>query len=251
MLSLKLIEALKVDHASGNATATNFDVGSNALSSKRTCYVVTWGGATPSHLEIHPLLSQVKRHSLCRLVQVTPIWLFTSISEQRMIQVSRNPSLYVPGKHPIHALIPSADGPKCGNDASTNDVPNKLDSSMTSAVPTNASAPGSSVIRISVTGFSGSTRTAIRHAIQAMGVTYDDSMVRRSTTHLICHEASGAKYEKAVEWGLHVVSLKWLYHVMQYGFEGDKRLSGGCESNFAIGRLSHEDILTRHDSTSR
>jgi hypothetical protein len=235
MLSPKLLDALKVDHASAGTVAEDIDDGNNASSSKRTCYVVTWGGATPSHLEIHPLLSQLKRHSLCRLVQVTPIWLFTSIDEQRLIQVSRNPSLFVPGKHPIHALAPSTRGPERGNNNSRTAVPKKLESSTaTGAAPTNTSVPATPAIRISVTGFSGSTRTAIRHAIQAMGATYDDFMVRKSTTHLICNEPTGAKYEKAVEWNLHVVSLKWLYHVMQYGFEGERRLKGGCEPDFVV-----------------
>jgi NAD-dependent DNA ligase len=93
-------------------------------------------------------------------------------------------------------------------------------------------------VRISVTGFSGSIRTALMHAIKAIGATYDDSMPS-TTTQLICREATGAKYEKAVEWKLFVVSLEWLFHVMQYGFEGEKGMKGGCESEFAIDPSRH------------
>jgi twin BRCT domain len=218
LLSLKLVEALKVDHAPAGfvpAAASNFNAPRDATSAKRTCYVVAWGGATQSHLDIHPLLSQIKRQSLCHLVQVTPIWLSTCISEQRLLQPSRSPCLFEPGKRPIHCLFhPNAGKGYMARDATSND-----------------SKPRA--VRISVTGFSGSIRTALMHAIKAIGATYDDSM-RSTTTHLICREASGAKYEKAMEWKLLVVSLDWLFHVMQYGFEGEKGLKGGCESEFTI-----------------
>lgn len=219
LLSLKLVEALKVDNAPTGclpSVAENSNLPRDATSVKRTCYVVAWGGATHSHLDIHPLLSQIKRQSLCHLVQVTPIWLSTCISEQRLLQPSRNPCLFEPGKRPIHWLVhPNAEKVLVAGDATSKD--SKLHE-----------------VRISVTGFSGSIRTALMHAIKAIGATYDDSL-RSTTTHLICREASGAKYEKAVEWKLLVVSLEWLFHVMQYGFEGAKGLKGGCESEFAIG----------------
>jgi len=63
-----------------------------------------------------------------------------------------------------------------------------------------------------------------------MGATYDDSM-RKSTTHLIVHvdddmdarqPASGPKYEKALQWKLHCVTLDWLFHVAEYGWNESK-----------------------------
>jgi twin BRCT domain len=226
LLSMKLVEALKVDHApSGfvSGSATNVNAPKDATSAKRTCYVVAWGGATQSHLDIHPLLSQIKRQSLCRLVQVSPIWLSTCITEQRLLQPSRNPCLFEPGKRPIHWLFhPNAQKGLMPGSAASDDAT-------------------SHAVRISVTGFSGSIRTALMHAVKAIGATYDDSMLS-TTTHLICREASGAKYEKAVEWKIRVVSMEWLFHVMQHGYEGVKGLKGGCESEFTIHASQQADL---------
>jgi hypothetical protein len=87
-------------------------------------------------------------------------------------------------------------------------------------------------VRISITGFVGSKRTALIQLIQAIA-TYDDAM-RTSTTHLICKEASGNKYDKALEWKLHIVSQEWLYHVMEYGYSGAEKQEEGCESQFSL-----------------
>jgi len=172
---------------------------------KRTCYVIWWGGYTSSHLSMHPLLAEVQRHDLCDMVHTTPIWLQTCISEQKCATISRYPVLFAPSSWPIQAL----------NHSSAEPVKKKP-------------------IRISITGFSGSKRTAIVHLIQAMGAVYDDSM-RTSTTHLICREASGQKYEKAIEWKLHVVSVDWLYHVARFGCYGENGKAGfGCECRFSI-----------------
>jgi hypothetical protein len=36
------------------------------------------------------------------------------------------------------------------------------------------------------------------------------------------------KYSKAVEWGIHVVSVEFLYHIMQHGYEE------GLEAKFSL-----------------
>lgn len=190
LLSPKMVEALKIDAAGGAAP-------------KRRCYVIGWGGYTPSHMEIHPLLSQVKRHGLCHMEQVTPIWLHTCLTEERVVTPSRVPEIFCPDSRPIHKLVDK-----------------KLDDTPT--------------VRVSVTGLSGSQRTAVMHLVEAMGARYDDAL-KSSTTHLICRAPEGAKYWKAVEWNLHRITIEWLYHVAAYGLAGENGTAGqGCEDRFPI-----------------
>ena len=39
----------------------------------------------------------------------------------------------------------------------------------------------------------------------------------RSTTHLLCPAATGAKYARAREWGTPVVDMRWLLHIASTG----------------------------------
>lgn len=191
LLSMKMVDALKVD-----ATAKTAQLG------KRTCYVIGWGSYSQAHLEIHPLLAQVKRNNLCELVEVTPLWLKTCLAENKILKPSRLPVIFTPFGRPFQTL--------------------------TSAEATE------SLIRISVTGFSGSRRTAIIQLIHAIGAFYDDSM-RPSTTHLICREPTGQKYEKALEWKLHIVSVDWLYHIAKNGYSDKGKMDcAGCEFQFQL-----------------
>ena len=186
IISHKLLDALKVD------TRSN-------ANKKRKLYAVCWGAYNASHIDLHPLVSQVTRDGLCHVVAVTPIWLCTCLSEGKVISPRHMAPILVPRKFAWQSVKP---------------------------------------LHFSISGYSGSTRTALIHFIQAVA-TYDDSMIRGQTTHLIINQASGEKYEKAVEWGLHVVELEWLYHVTQYGIHGvsadshtAKKGLGGCEANF-------------------
>lgn len=174
-----------------------------AAVAKRTCYSICWGGASTHDLQY--LFSQVKRYQLCNVESVTPIWLFTCATEQKYIQPNHLPELFQANNRPIYSFTKKDEKGKA----------------QISVKP---------LQRISVTGFGGSQRTAIIHLITAMGGIYDDSM-RTSTTHLICCEAGvGQKYEKAVEWKLHIVSVSWLYHVACHGFDGELT----TEERFAI-----------------
>jgi hypothetical protein len=226
ILSLKLLEALKVDR---RAAAKDKD--KNINGSKRKCYVVCWGhGHTASQLTIHPLLSQVRRHDLCDLVQVTPVWLQTCCSEEKVVGVDRCPIILGPQKWPIQSLVVDNGNKNDGGFAKENKGSKGSGGSSTTG----------SKLRISVTGFSGSRRSAMIHLIQAMGATYDDSM-RTSTTHLIFRESSGPKYEKALEWKLHVVTIDWLYHIAEYGYIGKSGKKGfGCESRFSLDSASED-----------
>jgi NAD-dependent DNA ligase len=219
ILSLKLLEAIKVDR---RAAAKE----KNSNGNKRKCYVVCWGhtGHTASQLTIHPLLSQVRRHDLCDLVQVTPVWLQTCCSEEKVVGVDRCPILLGPQKWPIQSLVVHNGNNNEGGFPKEKKGTKGIGSSNTTG----------SKLRISVTGFSGSRRSAMIHLIRAMGATYDDSM-RTSTSHLICRESSGQKYEKALEWKLHVVTIDWLYHIAEYSYNGKSGKKGfGCESRFSF-----------------
>eukprot|EP00976_Prorocentrum_cordatum_P107383 1194632-Prorocentrum_minimum.AAC.6 len=39
---------------------------------------------------------------------------------------------------------------------------------------------------------------------------FSDVLLKKRTTHLVCKEAQGAKYESAMRWGTVVVTKQWL-----------------------------------------
>jgi hypothetical protein len=89
-------------------------------------------------------------------------------------------------------------------------------------------------IKVSVTGFVGPERTGIIQMLRVLGALYTENM-RSSNTHLICKEAKGAKYDKAMKWGLYVISVNWLYHIMEHGYGGnDGDDKTGCEDRFSL-----------------
>ena len=128
MVSLKLIDALRVDVARARSATRNsiFGAAANVVtasgdpalskaakssqhlnqssSNKRICYVVCWGQViTQTHLDLNPIISQLYRHKLCHVVLVTPIWLQTCIDVQKMIPPSRFPTtLYTPQTWPVY-----------------------------------------------------------------------------------------------------------------------------------------------------
>lgn len=184
IVSHKVVEALKADQRRQGA-------------SRRTCYVIFWGGYTPTHISIHTLLSQLKKQDLCKLIVVSVIWLKTAIADGKLpSSISRKPLLFQPQPWPLQLL--------------------------------------SKGLKLAVTGFVHSERSAVIQLIRAVGASYTESM-KPSNTHLICREAKGAKYEKAIEWRLHVVSIEWLYHVVQYGYGGQNGTEKtGCENEFSL-----------------
>jgi hypothetical protein len=195
LVSLKLIDALRADAASEDRRQ------------KRKCYVVCWGGFTEQHLDIHPILSQLKRQGLCELVKVTPLWLHTCVSVQKRVQPSRIPLLFQPQLWQLRRLVESNESDKIKADK----------------------------IQISISGFSGTERAAIILLLCFIGATYHDDMTNKNT-HLICKDRSGGeKFQKATKWGFHVVSIDWLYHILQYGYSGKTGTEGiGCETRFNL-----------------
>jgi twin BRCT domain len=188
ILSLKLLETLKAEHASQSLQQ-------NQPHNKRTCHVVCFGGGVQQprqQFSLHPLLAQILRRELCELVLVTPNWLQTCVKEQSLVDPTELPVLFQPQPWSWRRLV---------------------------VVGKENQEKRDKTIRISVTGFQGAQRTAIVQAIRDIGAIYDDSMHQKRTTHLICcsRNKSNPKFLKAQEWGITVVFVEWLYHVLQHG----------------------------------
>jgi hypothetical protein len=186
----------------------------NKTKKRRSCYVICWGGAMLSNAQFQTHFAQVQKQDLCDIYAVTPIWLYTCVSEQRLIPSHRLPEVFVPHDKPIHRF------PSSRKRKHNLDDPKEQQATCGSSVGT---------IRVSVTGWSGTKRTAIIHMIEAMCPgAYEDAM-RTNTTHLICQEPpSGPKYEKAIEWKIPVVTVEWLYHVAKHGYVP------GSEEQFSV-----------------
>jgi hypothetical protein len=85
-------------------------------------------------------------------------------------------------------------------------------------------------IKISVSGFQHQQRIGMKYLIQTIGGIYTENM-SMTNTHLICKEAKGPKYHKAIEWKLHVVNIDWLYHIVYHGYSGSNSGSSSSRSN--------------------
>ncbi len=73
----------------------------------------------------------------------------------------------------------------------------------------------------SFTGFTGEEREVIKNWASQLGVTYSGDLVARSTTHLVARDLlavfSTQKYFAALQWGINIVSFRWLYDSLQAG----------------------------------
>jgi hypothetical protein len=160
---------------------------------KRRCYVVCWGSRP--QIELNPILSSVQKTGLCEIVMVTPFWLQTCVKIERRVKPDRLPSVFVPAAWPLRKLERN--------------------------------------VAIAMTGFHWSERIAFVQVIKSIGGTFHENM-EKATTHLMCKEkATGLKLEKGVEWGLHIVSVEWLHHIVRYGYGGEKQAKDGCEARFS------------------
>lgn len=73
------------------------------------------------------------------------------------------------------------------------------------------------------------------------GITLAPNFSRRST-HLLCPSRSGAKYDKALEWGVPVVTMEWLEDMARRGVIS-------AETGFLVGNghgRSHEYAAEMH-----
>ena len=53
----------------------------------------------------------------------------------------------------------------------------------------------------------------LKRFARAIGLRMPEFFKRKTTTHLVCPSRSGLKYEKALEWGVQVVDLEWVYRI--------------------------------------
>ncbi|KIK82227.1 hypothetical protein PAXRUDRAFT_832338 [Paxillus rubicundulus Ve08.2h10] len=76
--------------------------------------------------------------------------------------------------------------------------------------------PGAETIHLSLSGLDQSELCWIRRLSRALGVTLAPAFSRRST-HLLCPSGTGAKFDKALEWKIPVVSVTWLEDMARQG----------------------------------
>ncbi|KAL1302302.1 hypothetical protein AAFC00_002717 [Neodothiora populina] len=72
-------------------------------------------------------------------------------------------------------------------------------------------------LQICVTGFDDlDQRQALMQSIKDNGATYNGDLTR-AVTHLVARRPEGLKYERAKQWGLNVVSIRWLQQSLERG----------------------------------
>ena len=208
ILSAKLVDALRADN---NQTTRG--------SAKRKCHVVCWGDCPP-RLDIDPLASKLEREELCDMVFVTPIWLNACVSVKKCIRPERMPLALQPQSWSMKSVL-SLTSQKGGN---------RTENSATSKHPSHRNQR----LEIALTGFQGTEKVVIVHLIEAMGGVYHASMSNASSHLVFKKNPTGLKLEKASEWGLHIVSIEWLYHILRYGYGGIHKDVDGCEKRYSF-----------------
>ncbi|KAL5525831.1 hypothetical protein ACEPAG_7168 [Sanghuangporus baumii] len=76
--------------------------------------------------------------------------------------------------------------------------------------------PGADKLMVHISGLIPSEKTPSVRLLKAIGATVTDQLSRRNT-HLICPCGSGPKFVKALEWGIPVLSLQWLFDTVKSG----------------------------------
>jgi len=210
-LSSKLLDALRADEEN--------TVGLT----KRKCHVVCWG-ESPPRLETNPLVSQLERHNLCEITFVTPIWVQACVSVRKRIRPERMPLVLMPQLWPMKSALNVIYQPKQfgGNRKEKTDLTSNYRHRYHR-------------LEISLTGFQGTEKSVIVHLIDAIGGVYHDNMSNVNTHLVFKKNPTGLKLEKAIEWGLNVVSIHWLYHILKYGYGGVHKDELCCEKRFSFG----------------
>ncbi|KAG8881311.1 hypothetical protein FRB98_004423 [Tulasnella sp. 332] len=75
---------------------------------------------------------------------------------------------------------------------------------------------GAENIHIVWSGLRHSESHHLKQLCKVLGIIVPDKFCRK-TTHLICPERAGPKYEKALEWGIPVFDLQWVWNIAQTG----------------------------------
>jgi topoisomerase (DNA) II binding protein 1 len=174
--------------------AIQMDLANPSQTSHRKFHLLSTGGYSHDPTNLDPLLAQLSKLGV-QIIPVTPVWIKACVGDRVRYDARQYPLLFQPQSWPVRLLPPH---------------------------PTNTP------LLVSLTGFVDASRYGIIWMLKEIGAGYTDNLTSKNS-HLICKDAAGKKYEKACEWGLHVVSVEWLYHVMRYGYEE------GCEGKFSLG----------------
>ena len=188
LLSKSLLLAIKNDIKKAAASNTS-----------RGYYVVSNSWVQTDGASSLPLLVELMKLGI-KVVPVSLVWISSCVKNDRKYDPTEYPLLFQPQTWPIRRLSKSPSSTEIG----------KQDKFL-----------------ISVSGFVDSSRYGIISMLDEVGADFTDNLTRNNT-HLICKEGRGLKYTKAREWGLHIVSIEWLYHSIRYGFQK------GSESKFPM-----------------
>lgn len=201
MLSNRILEALEKDVKKNRET-------------HRILCVVFLGRLVKNYATRSALLTKVERFKFCPMVLVNPNYIQCCIHEKMEFLPNLYPILFQPQPYPLHGLP---------------------DAFLTSRKEDKIGQSKHGIVA-AVSGFVGVERFGIVQILKQIGADYTENLTR-SNTHLICKKAEGPKYERGLVWSLHVVSIKWLFHILKYGFEGDneKKLKTISESKDIIG----------------
>ena len=231
----KELESLIIAH--GGQTLSNkllgalrADKGKNDGSPRRKCHVVCWG-LSPPRLESNPLVSQLQRNDICEIILVTPIWVQSCVTARKRIKLERMPMVLVPQSWPMKSVVKVLS------------QPHQIERNREGIIDTSNDQPHRQErLEIALTGFQGTEKVVIIHLVEAIGGVYHDNMSNANTHLVFKKNPNGLKLEKAIEWGLHVVSIKWLYHILKYGYGGVRKEERGCEKRFSFAPKSPQSV---------
>ncbi|KAF8190003.1 hypothetical protein K438DRAFT_1971489 [Mycena galopus ATCC 62051] len=75
---------------------------------------------------------------------------------------------------------------------------------------------GADRVTLSFSGLEVSEACWVRRLLETLGITLAPAF-SRNATHLLCPSGTGAKYERALQWGVPVVDMRWLAAVARTG----------------------------------
>jgi DNA replication regulator DPB11 len=84
--------------------------------------------------------------------------------------------------------------------------------------PLSIEAPlqGADALNVHISGFSAEIRSFLRRIIRTVGGTISDKFSRH-TTHLVCAESGGLKFERARMWKIPAVRESWIWGMAESG----------------------------------
>jgi len=198
----------------------------------RKCFVVTNGSLNYNTEGSLTLISELRKLKLCDIVLVTPVWVKTCCSSSVVAEDDDD-------NNNATFAVDDDDNDDVFGETAPEEFPQLF---QPQGWPIRRVVVSNRPIKLALTGFLGAERYGIQHLAKAIGASYSENM-RSSHTHLICQKGTerillhdehnhdqnkkSNKFLKGLEWGMHVVTVGWLYHVAQYGYEGK---NGGCSS---------------------